>query len=65
MSNLKLIHSSTSTVNWKHLKNIQAIPEQHTWKAQHKGSTYSSHTGHCTYTWKRTNVKVENVLGRK
>ena len=29
-----------SRVNWNHLKNVQKIPEQHTWKAQHRGIMY-------------------------
>ena len=26
------------------------MPEQHTWRARHQGTTEHSHVGHCTHT---------------
>jgi len=37
-------------VNRNRLIIIQTVPEQHTWKALHQGTTANSHTGHCTHS---------------
>ena len=51
------IDTSSNMGNWYHLKIIQKIPEQHTKKARHQGTTENSHTGHCSHILKSTNVK--------
>ena len=48
--------------NWNHSKITQTIPEQHTKKAQHSGTTKNSHIGHCTHTIESTNVIVQNIF---
>jgi hypothetical protein len=59
--NLRIIDSSSSRVNWNRLKNIQKIPEQHTWTALHRGIMYSSHIGHCTVIWECSNERADNI----
>ena len=43
--------------NWNHLRIIQTITEQHTWKARHQGTTDNSRIGHSTHTSEATNEK--------
>ena len=45
---------------WNHLRIIQTKPEQHTGKAQNKGTTKNSHIGHYTHNLESTNVSVQN-----
>jgi hypothetical protein len=46
-----------------HLKTIQKMPEQHSWKALHLGSTYNSHSEQCAHNSESrpTNVEVQEV----
>jgi len=44
--------------DWKHLKLIQTIPEQHSGKRRNQGITETSLIGHCTQTAESANVKV-------
>jgi len=46
--------------NWNHLK-IMKKTLSHTRKGKNKGTTDNSHIGHCTYTLKSANVKVQKV----
>jgi hypothetical protein len=45
-----------------HLKTIEKMSEEHTWKARHQGTAENSHAGLCTRTAAGTNVKVQHVL---
>jgi ribosomal protein L14E/L6E/L27E len=47
--------------NWNHVKIIQTIPEQHTGKARHQGTTENSHTELCTQTAESADVEVQNI----
>ena len=58
---LKTSDISNNRGNWKHLKIIQRVPEQRTWKARYQGTTEHSHTGHCARTAGSTDVNVQNV----
>ena len=42
-----------------HLKAIQKISDQHTWKARHQETKENNHAGHCTHTSESTKVKFE------
>ena len=48
--------------DWNHFIFTQTVPEQHTRKAQNKGTTKNSHIGHCTHTGASANVKVHNTF---
>jgi hypothetical protein len=54
-----------SSSNNNNFKIIQEIPAPHTGKAQNKGTTANSLTGHCTHTSESTNVKVQNIKHEK
>ena len=41
--------TSNNRRKWVHLKIIQKIPDQHTWKAGRKATTENSHMGHCAH----------------
>ena len=47
--------------NWNHLKIIQKTPVQHTETARNQRTTENSYIVHCTHTWERTSVKVQNI----
>jgi len=47
-----------------HLKIIQEIPDNLTWKARIQVSTENSHIGHSTQVSESANVKVRNVIMR-
>jgi len=47
--------------NWNHLKIVQKIPEQHTGRSPHQGTTENIHILHCTHTAGRANVKVQDI----
>jgi len=47
--------------NWKNIKIIQKVPEQHSWKARNQVTTENSHIGHCTQALESANVKVQNI----
>jgi len=51
--------------NWKNLIITQTVPEPHTWKTQHQGTTKISHIGHCTHTLGSTDVQVQNVFNMR
>jgi len=62
MWDVKTSDTSNNRGNWNHFKIIQKIPEQHTGKAQNKGTTKKkSHTGHCTYNSESINIHVQNI----
>jgi hypothetical protein len=41
------------------IKITHKIPEQHTWKARHQGTTANSYIGHCTRTSESIYVKAQ------
>jgi hypothetical protein len=51
--------------NGNHLKTIQKIPEQHTWKTRQQATTENSHVAHCAHTFKSANAKTQNVYHGK
>jgi hypothetical protein len=51
--------------NWKHLKFIHKVPEQHNWKARQQGSTENNHTGHSTNASQSANIKVQHDYNGK
>jgi len=53
--------TSNSRDDWKHLKIIQKISQQHPEKALNQVTTEHSHTGHCTPTVECIDVKVQNI----
>ena len=54
--------TSNNRSNWDHLKIIQKISEQHTWKAWDHITTENSYIGHRTHTSESANVKVQNIM---
>ena len=40
---------------------MHKIPDQHTWKAGHQGTTQNSYTIHCAHISKSVNVKAQNL----
>jgi hypothetical protein len=56
--------SDTSNImgDWKHLKTIQTLPEEHIRQARNQGTIKSSHIGHCTHTAESANVQVHNIF---
>jgi hypothetical protein len=48
--------------DWNHFKILPKILEQHTRKAQSKGTTENSFTGHSTHTLENTNVEALKSL---
>jgi hypothetical protein len=53
--------TSNKKGSWKHLKIIQKMPEQNTWKAGHPRTKENSHIRHCALTSENTNVKAQNT----
>jgi uncharacterized protein YdaU (DUF1376 family) len=53
--------ASNKRGNWKHLKIVQEISEQHTEKARHQGTTENSHTERRTQTAESADVEVQNI----
>ena len=51
-------NTSETRGNRSHLKIIQIISEQDTWKARNQGTTENSHTEHCTRTEKVLSTKL-------
>jgi hypothetical protein len=50
---------------WNHMKIIQEIYVQHTWKVRLQEITEDGHIGHCTHASKCANVLVQNVCHGK
>ena len=55
--NLKSV-TSNNRGNWSHLRIIQTLTKQHTWK----GTTDNSHTGHSIRTSEGTNEKYTTFI---
>jgi hypothetical protein len=55
----KVIADNNKRGNWNHLKVTQTVPEQLTGKAQDRGTTESSHIGHCRHTAGSADVEVQ------
>jgi hypothetical protein len=49
------------TGNWKLLKIIQKMPEEHTGNAGYQGTTDNSNTEHHTQSLESTNAKVQKI----
>jgi hypothetical protein len=57
--------TSKNRCSCDNLKFVQKVPDKHTWRAQHQGTTNNSHIVHCTHTLESTDVKVQNVYRGK
>ena len=58
----KVIADNNNRGNWNHLKVTQTVPEQLTGKAQDRGTTENSHTGHCRHSAGSADVEVLNTM---
>jgi hypothetical protein len=53
---------TTNKGNWNHIKSVQTLFQQRTWKARNQRTTENIHTGQCAHIAESTNVKVQNIF---